>query len=470
MSVLYSDTLKIVIGIHKSIEEREGIRVFRVSALKSLPSYALVKQAFDTRRIDQNTQYNPRRNLQYYHRSDPFINDQDILKINALQLLKETVDNIKDEFIGEPEWFDSYASDLDHSLEKIFAIADGKNFDFSSTAIQYLEQLLNSRYRLSLSDIVKNSSDNIRKIIIHKDEKLKNSGIYNFKYLSKKNKLQSQQQIIAQKKEKQIKSSKIITSISDIIDTMCDDENKLEKLKLEEELLINTINNKKISLDIIKQDKISYQKIIAEKKAKENVASYKLWSYYNSSKKIEAEKQKTENIILSKIKDITNINNKIIKDELILNNLIVENNKFTQILKQGKEVDITKKINHNTSQQEVLKKKIALYRDDIFNIERAKQEMELLRNKKMYDIKQYNDKMIIDRPSYDIPYSERILAEGMLKEKIIEEKNALKELAELNINTMIRVDKIIQERMIIKSRSKENLEQINELRSLNKTG
>lgn len=409
----------------------------------------LIKVAFDTRRIDQNTQYNPRRNLQYHIRTDQFIHDNDIDKVKALHKLKIVSAKIKDEFIGEPEWFDTYASDLDHAMDKVFFVADGKNFDLSCVAIKYLEQLLQSRYRLSLNDIVKTSDDDLRKIIIHKDERLENSGIYNNKYSSKKNRIQEQNDLIKLKADRQNNSLKKSELLSDVINIICEDENKLAKLKLEEDIVLNELNSKKILLNSIKQDILSYKKNISEQIAKENLASKKLWSYYNSIKKIEAEKQKIENILLIKINELKIFNGYIIKDAEEINTLE---------MKVGDQKAIARKA--------FVKKKIDCNKEKINNFERTKEQLELLRNRKAYEVKQLNDKMISDRHFYDEPNSYKLLLEAVLKDKIAEEKKILKELTQIDIKTRVAVDNINQERNNIKLHIKENIAKMNELKAV----
>lgn len=456
MKSLFRLSLIEVNKINASIKIRADNTNLRHSLLKEL-NKPLLKVAFDTRRINQNTQYNPRRNLQYHIRSDSFVHNQDISKVNALHKLKEISAQVKDEFIGEPEWFDSYASDLDHAMEKVFFMADGKNFDLSCTAVQYLEQLLQSRYRLSLDAIIKNSEDDLKKIIINKDERLKNSGIYGS--LSKKNRIEQRLNLIKNKDDHKNKSNKISETLSDLVCIMCDDQNKLEELKLKENILSNSLNQKKISLNIIKQDIASYKKIIDEKKAKEHLISQNLWSYYNSIKKIDAERQNIENLILNKISESTILNNNIIKDGSGLEVLIIDYNKL-------KQENNNKKINHNLNRQELYKKRIGSYKENVKNIEKTKEELDILINKKTYEIEKLNQKMILERPLYDAPNSERLLAEAMLKDKMAEEKATAKELLELNIKAKIDSDKINKEREGVKEHLKENLEKINELRKL----
>lgn len=269
---------------------RAGGVLSRVAALSSVVrSSGLTKTAFDTRRIDQNTQYNPRRNLQYYIRGPSFIDSQDESKIESFGKLKAVVASIKDEFIGEPEWFDSYASDLDHILEKIFYVADGKNFDFSVSAIQHLEQVLDTRYRLSLEDINKATHDSLRKIIIHKDERLEKSGIYTSGDLSKINKVKDAPAV-----ERKNRIDKMANTMLHLVENMFADEKKLDGLKLDEANANNRLYNKKLQLQACGQEKEICKRVVAEKIEKEKAVLQKLWFDYNSAQKIIRDKKDLE--------------------------------------------------------------------------------------------------------------------------------------------------------------------------------
>ena len=89
--------------IHASIENRVDVREFRFARLRDI-NKPIVKTAFDTRRINQYTDFNPRRNLQYYHRSEAFIAKDSSEKIKTFFKLKTAVDSIKEDFLGDPEW------------------------------------------------------------------------------------------------------------------------------------------------------------------------------------------------------------------------------------------------------------------------------------------------------------------------------------------------------------------------------
>src|SRR5690606_18610855 len=79
----------------------------RFAALKKL-NENIKKVAFDTRRINQETDRNPRRNLQHWHRSEPFIDQETKDKLAVFAKLEGVVDKLKQELSNQSEWFDSY--------------------------------------------------------------------------------------------------------------------------------------------------------------------------------------------------------------------------------------------------------------------------------------------------------------------------------------------------------------------------
>jgi hypothetical protein len=136
----------------------------------------LVKQAFDTRRINQEEEYNPRRNLQYYHRSEEFISEATAKKINVLEKLKNVLDNIKDQYGRSPSWGDSYARVLLSALDKGLRTNE-KDGDISISqpgvgSLDYIEELLYVRYRLNFDELKNKTEEELEKIILTKDEEL----------------------------------------------------------------------------------------------------------------------------------------------------------------------------------------------------------------------------------------------------------------------------------------------------------
>lgn len=169
MSKIYREIGKLI----KNSSERSEYISFRAQYLK-LP---IVKQAFDTRRIDQNLEYNPRRNLQYYQRSESFINDETADKVNLFFKIKTATDELREQFIGEPEWLDSYTRILCNAVNQTLRV-DQKDFDYSTAQLDYLSELLYVRYRLGTDDIVGASVPQLKEAFLKKDERLTRRSVF----------------------------------------------------------------------------------------------------------------------------------------------------------------------------------------------------------------------------------------------------------------------------------------------------
>lgn len=156
---------------------RKNALSLRKQGLDSLLSgNGIIKVAFDTRRIDQETEYNPRRGLQNYNRSEAFISEAISEKLKNLAKLKDVLDKLKAKYGREPEWQDSYARVLLNTLDSGLrtGIEDG---DYTSAqpgvgSLDYIEELLHMRYRLSLGELSKMAESNLTNVILSKDEDL----------------------------------------------------------------------------------------------------------------------------------------------------------------------------------------------------------------------------------------------------------------------------------------------------------
>jgi hypothetical protein len=136
-----------------------------------------VKQAFDTRRINQEIDRNPREGLQHYHRSEPFILSGQQEKINTLSKLLIVAENLKNQFETVPDWKYSYARLLFDNLQRILTTNPDGTYDPSDTQFNYLEQLLGTRYRLSFEQINEYSLEKLAEIVLSKDEVLMKRGV-----------------------------------------------------------------------------------------------------------------------------------------------------------------------------------------------------------------------------------------------------------------------------------------------------
>lgn len=165
-----------VYKIQSRDEDLSIARKARVAALSEF-SMPIRKVAFDTRRIDQKNQRNPRTNLQYWHRADAFIDAEDEGKLSRFARLMRILDDIKKEFGTEPEWFESYARVLYDNVHRILRIKQG-DLDIFKPQLSYLEQLIDARYRLSMEDLESLSNDMLKERILSKDESLLKRGFY----------------------------------------------------------------------------------------------------------------------------------------------------------------------------------------------------------------------------------------------------------------------------------------------------
>jgi hypothetical protein len=134
------------------------------------------KVAFDTRRIDQETEYNPRRGLQNYNRSEAFLSEAMGQKLIHLSKLKGVLDDLKQEFGKEHEWQDSNArvllSTLDQGMRTLQKDGDYSDAQPSQGSIDYIEELLHVRYRLGLDDLTRLGKSELKKVILSKDEEM----------------------------------------------------------------------------------------------------------------------------------------------------------------------------------------------------------------------------------------------------------------------------------------------------------
>lgn len=151
---------------------KAGFDSFKSGFFKS----AFKKNSFDTRRINQETEFNPRRGLQNYNRSEAFLSEAMGQKIIHLSKLKIALDDLKQEFGKEHEWQDSNArvllSTLDQGLRTIQKDGDFSDGQPSQGSLDYIEELLHVRYRLTFNDLTKLAKSELKKIILSKDEEL----------------------------------------------------------------------------------------------------------------------------------------------------------------------------------------------------------------------------------------------------------------------------------------------------------
>jgi hypothetical protein len=139
------------------------------------------KLAFDTRRIDQEVEYIPRRGLQNYHRSEKFVSDAMANKVSAFSKLAKMLNQLKLEYGKEPEWQDSYtrvlASAVSRGLRTEELDGDFSDSQPSMASMGYLEELMYVRYRLTPDNLMSMSEQEMRTVILSKDEVLVRKGM-----------------------------------------------------------------------------------------------------------------------------------------------------------------------------------------------------------------------------------------------------------------------------------------------------
>lgn len=166
----------IVSGVENIPARKQAILLRRAGLEACTSGEGFKKLAFDTRRIDQETEYNPRRGLQNYHRSEAFITEALSQKLANFTKLRDVLENLRLEFGREYEWQDSNArvllATLDNGLRTMIKDGDYATTQPAQGSLDYIEELLHVRYRLTFDDLSKLGSSELRKIILSKDEDL----------------------------------------------------------------------------------------------------------------------------------------------------------------------------------------------------------------------------------------------------------------------------------------------------------
>lgn len=161
----------------ESVESSARKAYFESIVKSSSRSEQLIKYAFDTRKIDQQLQKNPRRNCQNWHRSEQFITEDVQIKLDKFAKLYSVLEDIKSTYEREPEYHDSYVRELHGHVKRALKVNE-KDADIFEPQLNYVEQLVNARYLLSLDDIILKDAKAIKKALLDKDEALLKRGAY----------------------------------------------------------------------------------------------------------------------------------------------------------------------------------------------------------------------------------------------------------------------------------------------------
>lgn len=161
----------------EQVGTRKQSRLLRTAALETTMSgEGFTKVAFDTRKIDQETEYNPRRGAQNYQRSEAFITEAIGQKVKNFAKLRNVLMSLKNIYGKEHEWQDSNARVLLTTIDSgLRTIAQDENFSTNQPgtgSFDYIEELLNVRYRLNLDNLASMGEADLKRVILAKDEEL----------------------------------------------------------------------------------------------------------------------------------------------------------------------------------------------------------------------------------------------------------------------------------------------------------
>lgn len=163
-------------GIEGVPARKQSIQLRKAGLDACLSGNGFTKLAFDTRRIDQETEYNPRRGLQNYNRSEAFLSEALSQKLVNFAKLRRVLESLRLEFGKEHEWQDSNArillSTLNSGLRTSTEDGDFTSAQPSQGSLDYIEELLHVRYRLSFDDLVRLGETDLKRVILAKDEEL----------------------------------------------------------------------------------------------------------------------------------------------------------------------------------------------------------------------------------------------------------------------------------------------------------
>ncbi len=164
-------------GTKNTPTRQRSIQV-RKAGLENCVADGFNKVAFDTRRINQETDYNPRRGLQNYNRSEAFVSEIMKQKIQNFAKLRHVLEGLKLKYGRDNAWQDSNTRVLLSTLDKGLRI-EQKDGDFAVSqpaqgSLDYIEELLHVRYRLGFDDLSSLGSAELEKVILSKDENLIN--------------------------------------------------------------------------------------------------------------------------------------------------------------------------------------------------------------------------------------------------------------------------------------------------------
>jgi hypothetical protein len=178
MSVLEaSEIYNLISRGSQNRETRKQTRELRKVALGSVSSnQGFTKVAFDTRRIDQEVEYNPRRGLQHYNRSEGFLSEALGQRVKNFAKLRKVLNDLKTVYGKENEWQDSNVRILLTAVDSGLRTGiEDEDFAVNQPGVgsfDYLDELLNVRYRLSFDQMTRLGEADLKKVLLSRDEEL----------------------------------------------------------------------------------------------------------------------------------------------------------------------------------------------------------------------------------------------------------------------------------------------------------
>ncbi len=166
------DIYQLITASVAHISTRNDSIAMRKHVVKS--SCGFTKVAFDTRRVNQETDYIPRKILQNYSRSDKYVSDNMAIKLQAFSKVLNLTEELKLKYGAEPAWQDSYtrvlASSIQNGLRTVQKDGDFSDSQPSMGSLAYLEELMFVRYRLTVDGILQMNDEQIKAAILSRDE------------------------------------------------------------------------------------------------------------------------------------------------------------------------------------------------------------------------------------------------------------------------------------------------------------
>lgn len=173
----YTELYNLISSGTEEVSTRKiSMRLRKVGIDSIISGRGFTKVAFDTRRIDQETEINPRRGLQNYNRSEAFLSEALGQKLKNFAKVRNVLIGLKDVYGKEREWQDSNArvllATIDNGLRTHLKDGDYTEAQPGVGSLDYIEELMHVRYRLGFDEISKMAEEDLKRVILAKDEEL----------------------------------------------------------------------------------------------------------------------------------------------------------------------------------------------------------------------------------------------------------------------------------------------------------